>query len=62
MEPEAATSTDASRKTSEREVGVKAINELASEWAKVDANTARQRALKSYCRAIVNSAGFLYVD
>jgi cytochrome c553 len=46
----------------EREIGVKAINELTSEWTKVDAKTSRQKALKTYCRAIVNSAGFLYVD
>jgi mono/diheme cytochrome c family protein len=46
----------------ERELGVTAIKELSDGWATVDANVARQKSLKTYCRAIVNSAGFLYVD
>jgi hypothetical protein len=47
---------------SERAIGVKAISELTSEWTKADATTARPKAIKTYCRAIMNSAGFLYVD
>jgi cytochrome c553 len=42
--------------------GVQAMRDLSTEWAKSDAKSARQKALKTYCRAIMNSAGFLYVD
>jgi hypothetical protein len=48
----------------EKEVGVGALAALAAEWAKAG-NTpeaARSKALASYCHAVVNSAGFLYVD
>ena len=37
----------------ERQLGETAIRELSKEWP---------GALKTYCRAIMNSAGFLYVD
>jgi hypothetical protein len=37
----------------ERELGEKAVRELSKEWP---------GALKTYCRAIMNSAGFMYVD
>jgi hypothetical protein len=48
----------------EVEVGVGALNELAAEWATANLapDAARRKALASYCRAVVNSAGFLYVD
>jgi mono/diheme cytochrome c family protein len=48
----------------EREVGVRALTELADEWKKAGhaGDAARQKALGSYCHAVVNSAGFLYVD
>ena len=49
---------------SEKEVGVRALAELADEWAKSGhaADAARQKALASYCHAVVNAAEFLYVD
>jgi hypothetical protein len=49
----------------EREAGVKALGTLATEWAKAlpgNADPTRQKALATYCHAVVNSAGFLYVD
>jgi hypothetical protein len=48
----------------EIEVGVSALSELAAEWtkAKLTPDAVSQKALASYCRAVVNSAGFLYVD
>jgi mono/diheme cytochrome c family protein len=48
----------------ENEVGMRALAELAEEWAKAGhtAEGARQKALASYCHAVLNSAGFLYVD
>jgi hypothetical protein len=46
----------------ERKVGVSALRELAGEWAKQKGEGAVRKALTSYCRAVVNSAGFLYVD
>src|SRR5262249_30339450 len=49
----------------EKEVGVGALKELAAEWAKdgkLDPAAAGEKALASYCHAIVNAAGFLYVD
>jgi Protein of unknown function (DUF1549)/Protein of unknown function (DUF1553)/Planctomycete cytochrome C len=49
----------------ERETGVKALETLAVEWAKAgsaNGEAARQKALATYCHAVVNSAGFLYVD
>jgi hypothetical protein len=47
---------------SERELGLNAIKGLNADWSQKDAANAPQRALKSYCRAIFNSAAFLYVD
>jgi hypothetical protein len=43
---------------------MRALAELAEEWAKAGhtAEGARQKALASYCHAVLNSAGFLYVD
>jgi Protein of unknown function (DUF1553)/Protein of unknown function (DUF1549)/Planctomycete cytochrome C len=49
----------------ERQVGVRALKDLAEEWAKagkLDGVAARRKALATYCHAVVNSAGFLYVD
>lgn len=49
----------------ERAVGVRALADLASEWAK-QANgrpdVASHKALTTYCHAVLNSAGFLYMD
>jgi hypothetical protein len=49
----------------ERETGVKALGTLTAEWAKTgsaNGEAAQQKALATYCHAVVNSAGFLYVD
>jgi mono/diheme cytochrome c family protein len=46
----------------EKGIGANALKELSDEWAKMEPNAAHQKALKTYCRAIVNSAGFTYVD
>jgi Protein of unknown function (DUF1553) len=46
----------------EKEVGVSALRTLTDEWAKQKVADAGRNALASYCRAVVNSAGFLYVD
>ena len=48
----------------EKKIGVDALHQLTEEWSKPQAggDTARLHALKTYCHAIVNSAGFLYVD
>lgn len=40
----------------ERQLGLAALKEFADHWA------SDQKSLKSFCRAIVNSAGFVYVD
>jgi mono/diheme cytochrome c family protein len=50
--------------TTEKEVGVRALAALADEWVNAGqvADVARQKALASYCHAVVNSAGYLYVD
>jgi hypothetical protein len=45
----------------ERQIGVEALNQLAVNWAKNPAEAPRH-ALTAYCHAIMNSAGFLYVD
>jgi mono/diheme cytochrome c family protein len=53
----------------EKKLGVDALNKLTARWAKhlVEAGTpsrdeATLKALTTYCHAIMNSAGFLYVD
>jgi cytochrome c553 len=53
----------------EKQVGLSALAGLTREWAKQrdvsgnpDAEAAGQRALATYCHALLNSAGFLYVD
>jgi len=53
----------------ERVLGREAIEQLAKSWSQSDgagAETndpaAHRRALASFCRAILNSAGFLYID
>jgi hypothetical protein len=48
----------------ETAAGVEALRTFAAEWTKVGTppEGARQKALASYCHAVVNSAGFLYVD
>ena len=45
----------------ERQIGVEALNQLAGNWAK-NPTEAPRHALTAYCHAIMNSAGFLYVD
>jgi mono/diheme cytochrome c family protein len=53
----------------EKQIGLDALRKLTAEWARVRAATGkpdddatREQALTTYCHAIVNSAGFLYVD
>ncbi len=53
----------------EKKVGMEALAKLADEWAnqrtdsgKPDQDAAGLKALTTYCHAIMNSAGFLYVD
>jgi hypothetical protein len=53
----------------EKQVGLRALGKLADEWArqpaasgKPDREAAGLKALTTYCHALVNSAGFLYVD
>jgi hypothetical protein len=45
----------------EKAIGVEALNVLGRKWARHPGD-ARLKALATYCHAIVNSAGFLYVD
>jgi hypothetical protein len=53
----------------EKAVGLEALRKLTERWAqqvaagrKMDREEARRKALASYCHALINSAGFLYVD
>ncbi|MBI1915211.1 MAG: PSD1 domain-containing protein [Planctomycetes bacterium] len=48
----------------EKEIGMAALRKFADRWAagKQDRDAAGQKALTTYCHAIMNSAGFLYVD
>jgi Protein of unknown function (DUF1549)/Protein of unknown function (DUF1553)/Planctomycete cytochrome C len=53
----------------EKKLGCEMLEKLADEWekqqpvgAKPDRDAAEQKALATYCHAIVNSAAFLYVD
>ena len=53
----------------EKQIALAALSELTNEWAKgksgsekPDPKAAAKHALTTYCHAIVNSAGFLYVD
>ncbi len=48
----------------ELEIGIEALNQLATNWSKTitDAESVRVKALSAYCHAIMNSAGFLYID
>ncbi len=48
----------------ERTVGMEALGRLTVAWGRhgTDPEAARRKALTSFCRALVNSAGFLYVD
>jgi mono/diheme cytochrome c family protein len=51
--------------SSEKDIGVAAIKSLADEWTKagrMDPTTVRLRSLTGYCHAMLNSAGFLFVD
>ena len=45
----------------EQAVGLDALRKLEANWA-TKGKGASLEALTTYCRAIVNSAGFLYVD
>jgi cytochrome c553 len=47
--------------TAERDFGVAALADLKAKW-KDAGDSAATKALASYCHALVNSAGFLYVD
>ena len=49
----------------EQQLGQAALGKLADHWAAAgqpNRAAAEQKALASYCHAVVNSAGFLYVD
>jgi len=51
----------------EKRIGLDALEKLSDTWAKDPSLRGRpeavnQQALKTYCHAIMNSAGFLYVD
>ena len=46
----------------EKELGVAALKQLADVWAGTDRAAAGSKALATYCHAVLNSAGFLYVD
>jgi cytochrome c553 len=47
----------------ELRLGLETLDRLAAEWRKQEAEAeAAKRALASYCHAIVNSAGFMYID
>src|SRR5947208_13742357 len=53
----------------EKEIGVAALRKFADRWAKhftaagkPDREAAGRKALTTFCHAIMNSAGFLYVD
>jgi hypothetical protein len=56
-------------KAEEKKVGMEALRKLGDEWAKqradsekLDKDAAGLKALTTYCHAVMNSAGFLYVD
>jgi hypothetical protein len=46
----------------EKAIGVAALKRFAEAWTKHRAGEATAKALTTYCHAIMNSAGFLYVD
>jgi hypothetical protein len=52
----------------EKQVGIEALQKLSASWAVTPCGSedpghaAGQKALITYCHAIMNSAGFLYVD
>ena len=48
----------------ERRIGREALDRLVAEWAKnaPDKDAVRIKALTTFCHAMLNSAGFLYVD
>jgi hypothetical protein len=53
----------------EKKIGAEALGKLMDEWAKQRADSAEPdkdaaglKALTTYCHAVMNSAGFLYVD
>lgn len=53
----------------EKQIGIDALNALTHDWIEsrqdpetADSDDARMQALTAYCHAIMNSAGFLYVD
>ena len=55
--------------TDEMQIGIEALNQLTHDWIKnlqdtgtADSGDAQAKALTAYCHAIMNSAGFLYVD
>jgi hypothetical protein len=53
----------------ERQIGVDALDRLGKQWSKAlaaagkpDPELAAEKALATYCHAVMNSAGLLYVD
>ncbi len=46
----------------EKELGIAALKQLGDIWSGIDRGVAGSRALATYCHAVLNSAGFLYVD
>lgn len=53
----------------EKQIGIDALNAMTHDWIEsrqdpetADSDDARMQALTAYCHAIMNSAGFLYVD
>jgi Protein of unknown function (DUF1553) len=46
----------------EKRIGLEALRALTEKWANTYKNTAAYQALVTYCHALLNSAGFLYVD
>jgi hypothetical protein len=46
----------------ELQVGTEALAKLAERWRPGAGQGAGERALATYCHALMNSAGFLYVD
>jgi hypothetical protein len=48
--------------SAERATGLASLNSLTRAWASAAGDQASRRALVSYCHALLNSAGFLYVD
>jgi hypothetical protein len=46
----------------ERALGEEALGALTRQWASEGAASPEQKALETYCHALINSAAFLYID